>query len=89
MPKMPRLEGWNTMVFFRLNSYRPYRGFYFKYRGFLVCRFCGFVLEGCCPGCRLSVCMGEGSQILIRFGDRAGLLSLFQKLPLNLFSYNS
>ena len=33
--------------------------------------------------------MGEGSQILIRFGGRAGLLSLFQKLPLNLFSYSS
>ena len=48
-----------------------YRGCYFKSR-VRVRRFFGFVLGGCLGGLSgkvlSDVCMGEGSEILIRFG---------------------
>ena len=63
---------------FSPNSF-SYRGPYFKYRG------------ECRPRCRLNVCMGEGSQILIRFGGLAGCRHCFKDymsiLPLNIFTH--
>ena len=52
---------------------------------------------GCRPKCRLNVGIGEGSQILICFGGRAGCRGCFKYyicisvsiLPLNIYTYES
>ena len=65
--------------FISQNSF-SYRGSCFKYGGVRVRRFFRFVAEGCragCrPRCRLTMCMGKGSQILIRFGKPQSFVSI-------------